>query len=100
MFENIYNFLISNLEIVYAVSVTMLTFIILKYIIPRPSSIQKLIVLISSGVILGSIFIIFFEVRWPIMILAFLSSIGLYELIIKQIMRYFGVSYQNGENIK
>lgn len=80
-------------EIVYGICVCLCTFVILKYFISKPSRTQKFIVLFSSAVVLGIIFTFIAECRWPLMILAFFSSLGLYELIIKQIMRRMKIDY-------
>lgn len=92
-------FLLQYPEIIYGISVCLCTFVILKYFISKPTSTQKIITLLSSGVILGIIFAFITECRWPLMILAFFSSLGLYELIIKQIMRRMKIDYSGKINI-
>lgn len=81
-------------EIIYGLSVCLLTWIILQYLLHKPTKIQKFITLFSSGVCLGIVYyFIVQEIRWPMMILGFLASIGFYELIIKLIMKKFNLSY-------
>ena len=83
-------------EIIYGLSVCLLTWIILQYLISKPTKIQKFITLFSSGVCLGIVYyFVVQEIRWPMMILAFLASIGFYELIIKTIAKKFNLNYDN-----
>lgn len=91
-------FLLDYPEIVYGICVCLCTFVILKYFISKPSGTQKFIVLFSSAVVLGIIFALIADCRWPLMILAFFSSLGLYELIIKQIMRRMKIDYSGKIN--
>lgn len=91
--ETIMTFLNTYPEIVYGLSVNILTWIIFKYIVHSPSKTTQLAVLISSGLLLGLIYSLIVKVQWPIMILAFLASIGFYEIIIKLIMRKLKISY-------
>ena len=93
--ENVTNFLIQNPELIYGLCVNFLTWIVFKYLVNHPTKAVQLIVLVTSGLLLGVIFSVLTEVRWPIMILAFLASIGFYELIIKLLMRKFNISYDN-----
>lgn len=83
-------------EIIYGFSVCILTWIILYYFLSKPSKKEKFLVLLGSGILLGLIFYGILEIiRWPMMILAFLASIGFYEMIVKVIMRKFKKSYQD-----
>lgn len=83
-------------EIIYGLSVCLLTWIILQYFMSKPTKIQKFITLFSSGICLGVIYyFIMQEIKWPMMILAFLASVGFYELIIKVITRKFNMSYND-----
>ena len=83
-------------ELIYGLSVCLLTWVILQYFISKPSKVQKFITLFSSGVVLGVVYyFVVHEIRWPIMILAFLASIGFYELIIKTIAKKFNLNYNN-----
>lgn len=93
--ENTTNFLMQYPEIVYGLCVNILTWIIFKYLTSSPKKIVQFLVLIGSGVFLGIIFAIITEVRWPMMVLAFLASIGFYEIIIKLLMKKFNISYDN-----
>lgn len=95
--ESIVSFLSQYPEIVYGLSVCFLTFVILKYLIPKPTRVQKFIILVSSGVGLGILFYFLLDkIEWPMMVLAFLASIGFYEMTIKIIMRKLHITY-NGE---
>lgn len=95
--ESIVTFLSNYPEIIYGLSVCFLTFIILRYLILKPTRVQKFIVLVSSGISLGILFyLILDKIEWPMMILAFLASIGFYEMTIKIIMRKLHITY-NGE---
>lgn len=82
-------------EMLYGICVCLLTFVILKYLIPSPTRKQKFIVLLSSGVSLGIIFSTIYETDLGMMIFAFLSAVGLYEMVIKVIMRKLKTSYNN-----
>lgn len=93
--ENILSILNQYPEMVYALCVTFLTWVIFKYIIYSKKKIIQLFVLVSSGILLGVIFYFLVEVKWPIMILAFLASVGFYEIIIKLIMRKLDIKYRN-----
>lgn len=93
MMENIIKFLIQYPEIIYGLCINILTFIIFKYITNSPNKTVQLLVLIGSGVSLAVIFGLITEVRWPMMILAFLASIGFYEIFIKLIMRKLNIKY-------
>lgn len=94
--ESIMTFLSTYPEIVYGLSVCFLTFIILKYLIPKPTRTQKFISLVLSGLIMGVIFYFLIEkIAWPLMVLAFLASIGFYEMTIKIIMRKLHISYND-----
>lgn len=94
--ESIMTFLSTYPEIVYGLSVCFLTFIILKYFIPKPTRKQKFFILFLSGVSLGIIFYLILEkFEWPLMVLAFLASIGFYEMTIKIIMRKLHISYND-----
>lgn len=84
-------------ELVYGIATCLCTFTILKYFIAKPTRMQKFFVLLISGIVLGVITYITTEVEIPLMILAFFSSTGLYELIIKVIMRKLKISYQNSD---
>lgn len=86
-------FLIEYPEMIYGLSVCLCTFVVLKYLIPKPVKRQKFITLFTSGIILGIVFWLSTECRLPLMILAFFSSMGFYELIIKSIMRKVGIDY-------
>lgn len=86
-------FLLKYPEVVYGICVCLCTFVILKYFISKPTRTQKFIVLFSSAIILGLVFVCIVECRWPLMVLAFFSSLGLYELIIKSIMRRMKIDY-------
>lgn len=86
-------FLLKYPEIMYGLCVCLCTFVILKYLINKPTKKQKFVVLFSSGIILGFVFWNFAECRFPLMILAFFSSMGFYELIIKSIMRKLKIDY-------
>lgn len=88
-------FLLNYPEFVYGLSVCMCTFVILKYLIPKPTRNQKFLVLLLSGVILGVITWFTTECKLHLIILAFFASTGFYELIIKLVMRKFNTSYQN-----
>lgn len=88
-------FLESYPEIIYGLCVTLLTFIILKYMILTPTRMQKFLVLLISGTVLAVLFTFLTKVRVPLMILSFLASIGLYEMTIKLIMRKFHITYQS-----
>lgn len=89
-------FLVNYPELIYSLCVCILTWIILQYLISKPSKKKKIITLFSSGVVLGVLFyLIVHEIRWPLMILGFLSSIGFYELIIKTITKKFNISYND-----
>jgi len=93
--ENTTNFLIQYPEIIYGLCVNFLTFIIFKYISHSPSKPKQLFVLVSSGLSLAILFSFLVEVRWTMMILAFLASIGFYEVIIKLLMKKFNITYDN-----
>ena len=83
-------------ELVYGLAVCILTWIIIYYFIEKPTKNQKFSALMLSGISLGVIFYLIVEViRWPMMILAFLASVGFYELFIKIIMKYLNKSYQD-----
>lgn len=95
--ESIMNFLNTYPELVYGLSVNILTWVIFKYILHSPSKTIQLLVLVSSGLVLGIIYSLITKVQWPIMILAFLASIGFYEIIIKLIMRKLKISYDKNK---
>lgn len=84
-------------ELVYGIATCLCTFTILKYFIAKPTRIQKFCVLLISGIVLGTITYITTKVEIPLMMLAFFSSTGFYELIIKVIMRKLKISYQNSD---
>lgn len=91
--ENITNFLVQYPELIYGICVVILAFIVFKYIYRPKAKTKRLLVLISCGLILGIVFSLVTSIRWPIMIFAFLASVGFYEVIIKTIMRKFNISY-------
>ena len=95
MIETITNFLTQNIEILYGICVNILAFIAFKYIYTPKTKTKKLIVLVLSGFILGIVFSLITVVRWPVMVFAFLASVGFYEVIIKTIMRKFNISYDS-----
>jgi len=80
-------------EVVYCLSVCSMTFVILKYLICNPTRLQKFLAVFSSGILLGILFWFISEMKLPYAILGFLGSMGFYDLIIKSIMKVFGVSY-------
>lgn len=86
-------FLLDYPETMYGLCVCLCTFVVLKYLIEKPTKKQKFITLFSSGIILGLVFWFSVECRLPFMILAFFSSMGFYELIIKSVMRKVGINY-------
>lgn len=89
------NFLKQYPELVYGITVCLCTFTVLKYFIAKPTRMQKFFVLLISGIVLGVATYLVADVELPLMILAFFASTGLYELIIKVIMRRLNVSYQD-----
>lgn len=91
--ESTTSFLMQYPEIIYGLCVNFLTWIIFKYLTHTPSKTKQLLVLVGSGLVLGIIFSFLAEIRWPIMILAFLASVGFYEIIIKLIMRKLNITY-------
>lgn len=99
MMESIMTFLSTYPEMVYGLSVCLLTFIVLKYLIPTPTRLQKFITLIVSGISLGILFYFLLDkIEWPMMVLAFLASIGFYEMTIKIIMRKLHITYNDETN--
>ncbi len=95
--ENTTTFLIQYPEVIYGLCVNFLTWIIFKYITNSPKKSVQLIVLLSSGVSLAIIFGLITDVRWPMMILAFLASIGFYEIIIKLLMKKLNITYDKNK---
>lgn len=93
--ETTTNFLVQYPEIIYGLCVNFLTWIIFKYLTSSPNKTVQLLILVGSGLVLGVLFSFISEVRWPMMILAFLASIGFYEIIIKLLMKKFNISYNN-----
>lgn len=93
MIKDITNFLTQNPEFIYGICINILAFIVFKYIYRPTNKTRKLYVLISCGLVLGIVFSLVTIVRWDMMILAFLASVGFYEVIIKTIMRKLNVSY-------
>lgn len=88
-------------EIVYGLSVCFMTFIVLKYLILKPTRPQKFLILFGSGLGLGILYYFVVEsIRWPMMILAFLAAIGFYEVVIKIIMRKLHLNYITKEREK
>jgi len=83
-------------EAVYGLSVCILSWILLQYFIHKPTKKLKISVVIISGVFLGFLYYFIVDViRWPMMILSFLASVGFYELIWKVIMKKLKLSYQD-----
>lgn len=87
------DFLMQYPEIMYGLCVCLCTFVVLKYLIEKPTKRQKFITLFGSGIVLGLTFWFSVDCRLPLMILAFFSSMGFYELIIKSVMRKMGINY-------
>lgn len=95
--ENTTTFLVQYPEIIYGLCVNLLTWIVFKYITNSPKKGVQLIVLLTSGTLLAIIFSLITNVRWPMMILAFLASIGFYEVIIKFLMKKLNITYDKNK---
>jgi predicted neutral ceramidase superfamily lipid hydrolase len=82
-------------EITYLLSVILCTFIVLKYFVIKSTGKQRVLITTMIGIILGVIWLEFVKCELPNLILSFFAAIGLYEYLIKWIMKKLKVEYDN-----
>lgn len=90
---------ITHVTTTYLVSVIVLTFIVLSYVIKKPTASIKILVHLISGLILGIVWYYVNKVSVQDIIVTFLLSVVLYAWVIKQLLSKFGSGYDNGIGI-
>ena len=85
---------------VFLLSVVIATWIILYYFISETTKKQRLLISLTCGIVLGSIWYIFLKTPIDQLILGILAAAGFYDYIIGQIMEKTGVKYNNNKGIE
>ena len=87
--------LLSHLITPYLVSVIMLTFLVLYFIIPKPKSWVKKVVHLVVGIVLAIIWHYTSQASIDNLIFTFLLSVFLYSWFIKVLTDRFNIDYSN-----
>jgi len=94
MEQLIYN-IINAFDVTYMGTVVFSTWIVLKKIMNNPTSDEKLIISIISGIIFAIIWLYLLNTKLETILLSFFSSIVFYEWIVKRIMRKLNITYED-----
>lgn len=87
--------IINAFDIAYMGTVVFSTWIVLKKIMNNPTSDEKLIISIISGIIFAIIWLYLLNTKLETILLSFFSSIVFYEWIVKRIMRKLNITYED-----
>ena len=87
--------IINAFDITYMGTVVFSTWIVLKKIMNNPTSDEKLIISIISGIIFAIIWLYLLNTKLETILLSFFSSIVFYEWIVKRIMRKLNITYED-----
>ena len=83
----------------YSVSVVLLTWVILSKLILNPKKWLKIVISLTSGLVLGFAFYKFNDVTITTLIVSYLVSIVAYTWIIKTILDKFNINYDNKKGV-
>lgn len=83
----------------YLLAVILLVWVVLTYIILNPTRIMKILVHLLSGVLLGVVWYLLNLCTPEVMIVSFLSSILMYNWVIKVLLDKLGITYNNDRGI-
>lgn len=93
--ETMINSMLNFINVSYAFSVILMTFIILYYFISKPKKKEKFIVSAVSGIILGVIWIVFIKADIEKIILSFFFAAGLYSWIKEFMLKKLKIKYND-----
>jgi hypothetical protein len=80
-------------------TVVFSTWYVLRYGIKQPTSNQKMICSLLSGIIFALVWVLLFHKEMEIIITSFFASIVIYSWVIKKLMKKLDIDY-NDENVK
>lgn len=84
----------------YTGSTILLTFIVLQYIIKSPKDWMKILITSFIGLFLGVVWMYAVEgTEVDKLIYSFTFSVAFYSMIIKQILKNLGVTYNNDKGV-
>jgi|GEM_PF-4798691 len=91
--DNFFTNILDYIMLDYAVSIILLSFIVLYYFISKPSRRMKFAVSFVSGLVLGIIWFIFIEDDLAKLIVTFLFASGLYRWLKEPLFKLFNITY-------
>ena len=83
----------------YLLAVILLVWVVLTYIILNPTRIVKILVHLVSGVLLGLLWFMLNLTSIEILVVSFLSSIMMYNWVLKILLDKLGMNYNNDRGV-
>jgi len=91
--------LFGKVDWLYVVSIILINYLLLSYIITKPNKWWKIGIHLSLGLILGEVWHLVESTSFVTLIYSFPFSILLYNWVLKNLMERFKISYDNGQGI-
>lgn len=83
----------------YLLAVILLVWVVLTYIILNPTRIVKILVHLVSGVLLGLLWFMLNLTSIEVLVVSFLSSIMMYNWVLKILLDKLGMNYNNDRGV-